>query len=166
MCAPPQSVRFHSGGSYLEGKPGLHFPGIIAADGQPVWKRAGGSSRWRRGLGQAEVCTPGPKVLLRHCPDFPTAPFLKDFFSSHLLFTSKSQAEVGASFRLAEPSLSVLIYCQVFTWWDGFVLHAFNPTLTHASKCCQSGFRKYISLMHLCSHVVTWYFKSGSRINM
>ena len=83
--------------------------------GYTIWlsgmfrRRSGGtSSLWKRGLSWVEVCTVWSS---RSCQSialsFSTAPFLQYFFFflSHLIFTSKSKTERGASSRPAEALL-------------------------------------------------------------
>lgn len=152
-------MHFHSGRSHLEGNSGLHFPRVTVAGCGAGMERGRAPSLWKRGPGWADVCTSWSRRSCRGIPlSLSTAPSWKGFFPSHFLFTANQRPSRMPAWDRPRPSFSALIYGQVFTWWDGFVLHAFNPTLTHASNSCQSGFRKYILLMYLCSHVVIWVF--------
>lgn len=146
-------MHFHSGRCDLEGKSGLHFPRVTVAGYQ------GTSSLWKWGLSWAGGYTSwSPRTGWGLELSFSTTPFLKDLFPSRFIFTANQRLSCVPAWDSLKLSFSELIYCQDFTWWDGFVLHAFNPTLTHASNSCQCGFRKYILLMYLCSRVVMWVF--------
>lgn len=154
---PPQFIHFHSGRSYLEGNSGFHFPRVTLADCQAYMGEVWAVSPWEQWWSWLECLFPGAQGCTKASCWVSPLPLLKGCFWV-VVFTGRSEAKLHVSLGLAEVIFTKLIYHPIFTWWDGFVLHTFNPTLTHASNSCQSGFRKYILLMHLCSRDVVWVF--------
>ena len=109
MCAPQQFMHFHSTQSYLEGNSGLHFPRVIGAGCQACIEKGWGrlllyGNEDKAGLRLVFVAL---EVLPKHCIELLHCSLLISFFFflSHLIFTSKSKTERGASSRPAEALL-------------------------------------------------------------